>query len=70
MMEIDADPSLELPDQIFEGEDSGSLSRISDPIELKQTGHYLDTAGQGGVAIFLLQIVGHCAGRRTRFLTR
>src|SRR5580704_14386366 len=57
MMEIDSDPSLELPDQVFEGEDSGSLSRISDPIELKQTGHYLDTAGQCGVAIFLLQIV-------------
>ena len=56
-MKVDPDASVELPNQIFERQNPGSLRRIGDPVELEQLGHYLDAARQSRVAIFLLQIV-------------
>jgi hypothetical protein len=56
-MKVDPDTSVELPDQIFEGQNPRGLCRIGDPVELEQLGHYLDAARQCRVAIFLLQIV-------------
>ena len=58
MMEIDPDASLELPDQMFESQNPGSLRRIGDPREVAAAVVFLASPAAGYITGKIIEVDG------------
>ena len=62
MIEIDVNSAVELPDQIFQRENTCGLCRIGDTVEPEEVAHYSNAARQHGIAILAAQIIRQFTG--------